>query len=87
MTLRWDPDAIPEGVTLVSVDPQSGASRTIANYGHDLDIQTPINPGLRLSRSPDGKNLAATAVENNADIWMLEGFEQPPTWWENMLRR
>jgi hypothetical protein len=33
-----------------------------------------------MSLSPDAKSLAATAVRQSGDIWLLENFETPPLW-------
>jgi hypothetical protein len=33
-----------------------------------------INPAIRISLSPDGKNVACDTRRFNSNMWMLEGF-------------
>ncbi|MCP5115426.1 MAG: hypothetical protein GY953_31750, partial [bacterium] len=70
--------------TLVSFDASTGALRTLANYGPDLQIGTSLNPGLRLSLSPDGKALTAAQVVSTSDLWVLEGFQPPRSLWQRL---
>jgi len=38
--------------------------------------------GSRLSLSPDGKSVAFSVLEQDGDIWILDGFQPPRTFWE-----
>jgi len=65
--------------SLISVDVRTGKERTIRTFDVDVSFETPLNPGLRASVSPDGRNLLTTAFRTRADIWMLDGIAQKPT--------
>ncbi len=66
---------------LKAIDVESGAVRTIADYGPALTISGGQEFHTRLSRSPDGKSLATSAVTRKSDLWLLEGFPLPRPWW------
>jgi Tol biopolymer transport system component len=66
---------------LKAIDVASGAVRTLADYGPALTISGGLQFHTRLSRSPDGKSLATSAVTRKSDIWLLEGFPLPRPWW------
>jgi Tol biopolymer transport system component len=59
-----------------SIDVQTGAERTIYEYGPEVQFATAFNPAFPMSLSPDGKTLATTVVNVRSDIWMLQGFER-----------
>jgi hypothetical protein len=62
--------------------------RTVADYGAELPPFYSIWAwGLQLSRAPDGDSLAVGTVNEQADIWMLDGFEQPMPWLRRVVRR
>ena len=65
---------------LKAVDIASGAVRSVANYGPALNISGELEFHTRLSRSPDGKSLATSAVTRRSDLWLLEGFPLPRAW-------
>ncbi|MGA7237779.1 MAG: protein kinase [Bryobacteraceae bacterium] len=66
---------------LKAIDVDSGAVRTLADYGPALTISGGLEFHTRLSRSPDGRSLATSAVTSKSDIWLLEGFPLPRPWW------
>jgi eukaryotic-like serine/threonine-protein kinase len=66
---------------LKAIDVASGTVRNVANYGPALMISGGLGFHTRLSRSPDGKTLATSAVSRKSDIWLLEGFPLPRPWW------
>lgn len=67
---------------LKAVDIASGAVRQVANYGPAMNISGGLPYHTRLSRSPDGKSLATSAVTRRSDIWLLEGYPLPRPWWQ-----
>jgi Tol biopolymer transport system component len=62
-----------EGQRIISIDVASGTSRVVRPVAEDLLFRTPINPGLRLSLSADGKRLLTTVMRSRSDIWMMDG--------------
>jgi eukaryotic-like serine/threonine-protein kinase len=66
---------------LKAIDVESGDVRTVANYGPELTISGALEFHTRLSRAPDGKSLATSAVTRKTDLWLLEGFPLPRAWW------
>ncbi len=66
---------------LKAIDVASGAVRTVSDYGPVLIISGGQALHTRLSRAPDGKSLATSAVTIKSDVWVLKGFPQPRTWW------
>jgi eukaryotic-like serine/threonine-protein kinase len=82
-----------DGKTLYAVGKQNGRSflkaidiatsvvRNVADYGPALTISGGLEFHTRLSRSPDGKTLATSAVTRKSDLWLLEGFPLPRPWW------
>jgi serine/threonine protein kinase len=66
---------------LKAIDVPTGAVRTLADYGPELTISGGLDFHTRLSRSPNGKSLATSAVTRKSDIWLLEGFPLPRPWW------
>lgn len=66
---------------LKAIDIASGDVRQIANYGPALDISGGLPFHTRLSRSPDGKSLATSAVTRRSDVWLLDGYPLPRPWW------
>jgi hypothetical protein len=41
--------------------------------------------GARMSLAADGKSLAVSVVEQDGDIWILDGFQAPRGWWERLF--
>jgi eukaryotic-like serine/threonine-protein kinase len=66
---------------LKAIDVATGAVRNVADYGPALTISGGLEFHTRLSRSPDGKSLATSAVTRKSDLWLLEGFPLPRPWW------
>lgn len=64
--------------TVSSIDLVTGAAKAIRTFDSDVVFATPVNPGLRASLAADGASLLATVLRTRSDIWMLEGFDQPP---------
>jgi hypothetical protein len=69
------------------LDLNSGVFQPITEIPADWTFNTPILGGVRLSLSADGKRLATTLARRTGDIWILEGFQPPPTLWQRLLRR
>ncbi len=58
--------------TVASVDVASGQVRTIRTLDASVNVISALNPGLRLSLSPDGTRLVTTVLRARTDIWMVE---------------
>lgn len=72
-----------EGRTgLYSVDIASGAAKRISTL-RDYRAASPL-AGARLSLAPDGKSLAISVLEQDGDIWILDGFEAPRSFGERL---
>ncbi len=69
--------------TLFSVDISTNAEKTIGDVGKDFTPASNLNPGVRLSLSPDGKSILYPAVRSASSLWMLEGFD-PPGWLDRL---
>jgi Tol biopolymer transport system component len=63
--------------TLFSIDISTKAEKTIGDVGKDFAPGTYLNPGIRLSLSPDGKSILYPALRDASSLWMLEGFDPP----------
>jgi hypothetical protein len=72
---------------LGKLDWKGGIFQPLTDIPAEWTINTPLLGGARLSLSPDGKSLAATVIRPTGDIWILEGFQPPPTLWQRLLRR
>jgi Tol biopolymer transport system component len=66
---------------------KTGKFQPLTDIPAEWTINTPLLGGARLSLSPDGKSLAVTVIRPAGDIWILEGFQPPPTLWQRLLRR
>jgi serine/threonine protein kinase/Tol biopolymer transport system component len=65
---------------LDSIDVASGAERTISDIGSQYLFSSTNGNSFSLSLSPDHKSLAASVLNYQGDVWMLEGFAQPRGW-------
>jgi Tol biopolymer transport system component len=66
-----------EGSRLQSLNIQTGAVKSIRDFGPDSRFETNMAHSLRLSMAPDGKSFSTTTLQAKSDLWMLEGFPQP----------
>jgi len=83
-----------DGKTLyqLRLDPQALWETDIAT-GHDRKLRdlpglrpfASFNPGLRASLTWDGKDVVYTVNRPRQEIWMLEGIQEPRTWWARLL--
>ncbi len=67
---------------LLSIDVQSGAEKQIAT----LDLPPDVNVS-HFSLHPDGSRFAISVDRSREDIYQLEGFDQPKSWLDRLLRR
>ena len=65
---------------IVAVNVASGEEREAARIPPGVQLGSMWIPGWKMSLSPDGKSVAATAVHQGGDIWLMENFETPPLW-------
>ena len=68
---------------LVQIAVSSGAVRKIVEIPPDLTLPGFHDPPS-FSMAPDGKSLAGISRDDLGDIWILEGFETPRTFWERL---
>jgi hypothetical protein len=71
---------------LGKLDWKRGEFQPLTDIPVEWIINTPLLAGVRLSLSSDGKSLATTTGKRIGDIWILEGFQPPPTPWQRLLR-
>jgi hypothetical protein len=64
-----------------------GTFQAIIDVPVEWRFNTPAFLAVRLSLSSDGKSLATTVVRSTGDIWILDGFQSPPTLWQRLLGR
>src|SRR5215831_1249491 len=72
---------------LGKLDWHGGVFQPITEIPPEWAFNTPLLGGVRLSLSSDGTRLATTLVKRTGDIWILEGFQPPPTLWQRLMRR
>ena len=65
---------------LDSIDVASGTERTISDLGSQYLFASANGSSFVLSLSNDHTSLAASVINYQTDIWMLEGFAQPRGW-------
>jgi Tol biopolymer transport system component len=70
---------------LYSIDVKTGADKMIA----PLDLPASTDSIAGFSLHPDGNRFLTSIAKWPFDIWMLEGWDQPPqkTWLDRLLRR
>jgi serine/threonine protein kinase len=66
--------------TLFSLDPATLKQTPIKDLGRSLRPASWFHHSIRLSLSPDGKNVVYSTGDRRSDIWMLQGYQQPG-WW------
>jgi hypothetical protein len=60
---------------LCSVDVASGKETLIGRMGPDWNFSDPIDVGLNVSLSFDGKSLWTTARRDRSEVWLLDGWK------------
>jgi Tol biopolymer transport system component len=63
--------------TLFSVDVATKAEREIREIDRQYLPSSRLNPGIRLSLSPDGKRILYPTMKRQTSLWMLEEFARP----------
>lgn len=63
--------------TLFSLDLATKAEREIRKIDQADVPGSSLNPGIRLSLSPDGKRILYSTYKTQVSLWMLEGFRRP----------
>ncbi len=64
---------------LFSLDIASGREKLLGDIAKDFAPHSYLNPGIRLSLSPDGTRVLFPSLRYTSSLWMLEGFD-PPGW-------
>ncbi len=64
---------------LFSLEIATRQEKIIGDIGKDFAPGSYLNPGIRLSLSPDGTHVLYPALRFTSSLWMLEGFD-PPGW-------
>ncbi len=72
-----DTEAEQDRATLFSLDPETLKQKVIKELGKDFRPSSTWIPGIRFSRSPDGKSFVYCTVKERIDLWMLQGYRQP----------
>jgi Tol biopolymer transport system component len=60
---------------LISHEIAKGTEKTIGFLGPEHLPVSSLNPGLRLSLSPDGKSLTYSTVRSTSNLWLMEGMQ------------
>jgi len=71
---------------LLQFDIATGRSRVLSTITPHLDVRGPHGGPTRMALSPDGKSVITTVRRDEGDIWLLEGFATPRSFWERWLR-
>jgi Tol biopolymer transport system component len=61
---------------LYYVDIATGAEKIVGDAGKGNEPNSPLNPALRLSLSPDGKSFTYGIMSGKDNLWMLQGFSK-----------
>jgi len=64
---------------LYQIDIASGEAKKIGSLGEYAAASS--LGGARFSLAPDGKSVATSILEQDGDIWILDGFEPPRGYW------
>ena len=72
---------------LGKLDWRSGVFQPIVDVPAEWIFQAMFFPSVGLSLAPDGKSLATTIQKATGDIWILDGFQPPPSLWQRLFRR
>ena len=68
---------------LYSVDVKTGTDTFLAT----VDLPASADSIAGFSLHPDGKRFLTSIAKWPFDIWMMEGFDTPTSWWERLVRR
>jgi len=71
----------------IRVDATSGKIQVLYVFSEPLEFRGPLGGPTRLAVSPDEKSVVVTVRSNEGDIWILDGFEPPSSWWERLWPR
>jgi dipeptidyl aminopeptidase/acylaminoacyl peptidase len=69
------------------LDWKGGAFQPIVDIPLEWVFRGTILQTISLSLSHDGKSLATTLQKPSGDIWILDGFQLPPTLWRRLWRK
>ena len=64
---------------LFSVNVADGVETILGEIGKDFAPRGQPRTAALLSLAPDGKSLAYSIQKRRGNIWMVEGFDQPPS--------
>jgi len=64
---------------LRGLDVSSGAVRTVADYGQELNLAEDVTGTIRFSPSPDGRSFVTTVLDRKSDLWTLTGLGGVPS--------
>ena len=66
----------PSGPSVFEADLEGNRVREIGLIASELRPSTVVNPGLRLSLTPDGQSLSYSNYKVSANRWLLEGLDK-----------
>jgi Tol biopolymer transport system component len=67
-----------------ALDLRTGSEKRIGDLGTEIAITGVWTATTRLSLMTDGKGLATSTRRYRGELWMLEGFDAPRTFWEKL---
>jgi hypothetical protein len=44
-----------------------------------------MNPGLRMTVTPDGRSIVYAVKRERSEIWLLDGARPPKSWYARLL--
>ena len=77
---------VEKGAVLERLDPATGRAEKVSDLPADFLPSSPTG-FARLSVSMDGRSLAISVRTGDSDIWILDGFDLPGSFWERLWPR
>jgi Tol biopolymer transport system component len=70
---------------LFALDLAARSVTDMRDVGKEFAPASDYNPGIRFTLTPDGKTITYASGTYKADLWLLEGFQQPG-WFARLFR-
>jgi Tol biopolymer transport system component len=93
VALTWSADgsviyAISVGsdrrASVTSVNVRMGTSKTIRTFDPGIAFLSPPSFGIRASLAPNGSSILTTLFRTRSDLWILEGFDPPRSFFHTL---
>jgi len=70
--------AAGDHLELFSVSVNGGPEKVIGSLGLEYAPVSGLNPGLRLSLTPDGKSITYGILKSTSNLWLMDGIDTVP---------